>query len=302
MIAHRPYSQTLWNVIASVVLFHLPVLAAGLSEGVSPTIEPDFGMLDRPFFEILVVSARQINPAPHTNEHPPRGIFEVHEVLRGHVKNDFVELVWSPPETGEDHEPPLAGDSDPSYRRPLKAEWYQRRLPAPGIGEKIVVFAVDMPRPLSDSAEETKGSAYIREIQKNIAKSRRTPFLDVRAAFVFNDINRQTILNNMGLTDRNPRIQVLVFLLLLSLTPFSIVLVALSFVFQRVRCVQLLKAAVLVAGLSLPLYIYYETGNRTGGIRLDVFILYPALLVNVIVLAVAIILVVTRGTDRAGPC
>jgi hypothetical protein len=250
----------------------------GLNDGIGYSIPPDHPMLKSPFFVLLVVSADQINPGPHSNRNPPRGVFSVHEVLRGHFRAERVELEWTPSETPEDHV--NGGPGEPRYqdwyRQPKEPEWYDRSLPAPEVGEKIIVFAA-----------------------VHASTSSELPYLDVRAAYRLTEENRHTVLRNMEPTDRHPTIQGYVLVIVALLAAASVT--RLGWAFQRSAPGPrraLVHGAALCAA-SLLMYIYFEVGNRTGGIRVDLLLIYPILLFNFGVLIVACIwLAVRRSRGR----
>ena len=304
MLIDRQHSCLSWKAIAGILLLAQSMSGRGLYDGIATTISPSDRSLQSTFAVFLVVSAEELNDGPHCNGNPPRGIFRIHEQLRGFVPKERVELVWSTRSEEKDHVP-WSQEMPSAWRRyyrgrPGTSEWQQIPLPPPKIGEKIIVFAKTAPRPLSESAQTTKGLDHIREIWKGIAKSKNTPYLIVSKAFAYNQSNRQTVLDDMGPTDRNPRIQAVLVRLLLGCTPLSLVVFALAFGISHRRRVLLWASVIAIAPLSFLLWWFVETGILTGGIRIDLFIVLPFLCVNVVMAVVAAVtmLIHTRKHKR----
>jgi hypothetical protein len=296
--------------------FHIPLLILAVafplatkSWDLTNGIEEVVPKQDVPsFFQILVVSADNLNDPPYTKANPPRGVFTVHECIRGYrgyVKNDKVELGWEATSNEKDHVP-WSKDMPELWQRfyeerPGTREWQETQLPAPSLGQQIIVFAVPMPRPLSDTAKRLTGAAHDQEIWKDIRASRKMTYLEVRAAFALNATNRQTLVEYGGRTDRDPRIQVPLMLLLPGCSPLWVALFGLGFALPPQRRWRVWVPAILIAPSSILLWLLYESGNVTGGIRIDLLIILPALALNTVgAIVTAVFLLVNRSRVRKG--
>ena len=270
--------KTISRVVLLLVMLLSTASGRGLNDGIATVVPDDHPMLAGPFFTFMVVSADRLSSEPHSNANPPEGIFTVHEVLRGLVSAEKVELKWKPSDAPEDHIDGGPGQREHQnwYRQPLASEWYGRPLPGPTLGEKIIVFAVKQSSPSSP-------------VQR----------YDVRAAFRLTDDNRQTVLREIGATDRRPNAQRMILLTITILAAVSVSRLAAAF-----RGTLTIRNRALVHGslawvISLIVYLYYEAGNRTGGIRVDLFLLYPMLAFNLVLLLAACSWLALRNTKNA---
>jgi len=289
--------RTLWNAVILAFLIVLPAQGSELYNGLTSTISPSNSGLQRSFYQYLVVSVDKLNDGPHNNANPPRGVFTVEEQLRGKLRAKQVELMWKTKSEEKDHVPFSEGmpvEFSIHYSvRPGTPDWQKIVFPPPPIGERIIVFAQVYRRPLSQSAQWTKGDARLREILKATSKSRKMmPFLIVHAAYAYSESNRQVILGNMGPTDRDPMIQTILVCILLSCTPLSVLLFAIAFGISYRKRLLMWTCTVALAPVSVLVWILFETGNVTGGIRIDLFIIFPSLGINVIMALAAIIAMV----------
>src|SRR5688500_11405858 len=107
-----------------------PAAAAPVIERL-PSTEP---LLKNPYFDVLVVSIAEIGPAHATHREPPRGRITVEEVLRGRVAAGDHVAQWEAPMRGDDY----VREADGSIR--MKPEWFERPLPPPAAGERVIVF------------------------------------------------------------------------------------------------------------------------------------------------------------------
>src|SRR5688572_4046833 len=73
-----------------------PAEAAAIIERLTPT-EP---LLKNPYFDVLIVSIREIGPAHATHRDPPRGHITVEGVLRGRVAPGAHAALWEAPMRG----------------------------------------------------------------------------------------------------------------------------------------------------------------------------------------------------------
>lgn len=270
--------KTISHVVLVLVMLLNTASGRGLNDGIATVVPDDHPMLSGPFFTFMVVSADRLSSEPHSNANPPEGVFTVHEVLRGLVSEEKVELKWKPSDTPEDHIDGGPGEREHQnwYRQPLVSEWYARPLPGPRLGERIIVFAVKQSSPSSPV------QSY-----------------DVRAAFSLTEDNRRTVLQTMGPTDRQPKAQRMLLLTITLLAAVSVSRLAASF-----RGTLTIRNRALVHGslawvTSLIVYLCFEAGNRTGGIRIDLFLLYPMLAFNLVLLLAACSWLAFRNTKNA---
>lgn len=272
-----------FSILALVIAWPLVARPWDLTKGIAEIVPKE----DVPsFIQILVVSADTLNDPPYNKGNPPRGVFTVHECLRGCVRATKVELCWSATETETDHLPWTNGMPEiwkNSYmQRPATPQWQKIPLPAPALSERIIVFAAENHRPLSEDAQRMTGTAYSWEITKNIWASKKMAYYEVRAVYSLNAVNRQTIAEYAGPSDRDPRIQGMLGSLLLRCTPLWGLLFCLGFALPEPRRWLLWLPAVLVAPASIVLWLLFESGNVTGGIRIDLLIVVPALVLNTV--------------------
>jgi hypothetical protein len=143
------------------------------------------------------------------------------------------------------------------FLRPFSEEWMSAAMVAPKIGEPLIVFAVKDMHPYLSS-------------------------YTVRAVFRFTDDNVATVLANMGPIDRDPVLQGLLGRTILFFSASSIVMAILFFGVKHLRGWPLVCAGMLSAILSVAFYMVYERGMITGGIRLDLLLIYPAISIGVI--------------------
>jgi len=277
----------------AVLCLAMSAVAGNLYQGVASTVAEK---KVAPFVKILVVSADKLNDPPHNNSNPPRGMFTVHECLRGHVGASKVELGWMVRSNEADHMP-WTSDMPVTWQqfyweRPGTDEWSRRSLPAPPMGERIIVFAVETHRPMSCEAKQTKGWNHIREIRKNISASERLPYFEVREVFAFTDSNREIIRRSAGPADRDPRIQRLLARVFISCTFACLILFGVAFGSPPRRRVFLWIATIGVALLSVLVWGLFESGNVTGGIRIDLFIIFPMLGINLLAAFAAVVAIV----------
>ncbi|MDZ4198289.1 MAG: hypothetical protein U1E27_03290, partial [Kiritimatiellia bacterium] len=223
-------------------------------------LSPDSNLLKLPFLDIFVARPVSISRGPHTHSNPPEGLFSVERPLRGHTRHGKVRLRWEVKQHRRDYIPwdssmPAEWRKD-YFRRPLTAEWHHTQMKTPAMDEPLIIFAVKKlwwgdPEPLA-----------------------------VRAVYSYTNENIATILANMGASDRAPWLQGIIGNLAVILLLFSLVASITAFLAhgnlrQRSRL------------LSLPLFLvaafmcwWYERGVISGGLRLDLLIIYPLLLIS----------------------
>lgn len=258
-------------IVALLAICLLSTLPPAVNASIAQTVEPGDALLEKSFHTILVVKTKNLNPGPYTNANPPTGQFDVEEVLRGQLDADVVELFWRPKKTLAEFEP--WAKSMPEdwrihfYRRPLREGWHQKQMLAPEIGERLIVFGL-LQRP----------------------KASPVPSFKVVRAIRYSPANRKVVVDHMAEPDRHPRIQGKVFLCILGVSLLTFIFACLTpLVFPKSKKVLGIMLTMLVAACSFPLYVFYEIGIKTGGIRIDVLILYPALFVDLIVIVICAI-------------
>lgn len=229
--------------------------ADSLHDGPRASLPPDFFKLKAPYYSILVVAPLQLNAGPHCHSNPPRGMFRVMRVLKGHVAPERATMKWFV--DGSEDESHVPWDSsmppglrDTAFLRPHTEAWKKTPMYAPQSGEPLLVFAIQ------------EGPW-------------RAPAYDVREIFEYSEENVQTALANMGAMDRSPMLQApLLYAILL----FPLAAVALLIGGQMsipLRRGWWAAAGMLFGLVPLPLYLLYEGGMKTGGIRLDLIIAFP---------------------------
>ena len=270
-MAYPNKNQRLIVLLASLASF------ACVADTVFEDIDPNDLILKQSFHIIAIVEAVSLSSEPHTNANPPSGAFRVNEVLRGYLKAESAECFWRTEKSPQDYEP--WNDRMPEswraqfYRRPLQKEWYARIIDAPRLGEKLIIFA------LQQHPEE-----------------REFPLLEIVRAVRATDKNTKIIINNMAPPDRNPHVQVCAMLILAGSGWGALALAIMSF--QWRKSPRKLKRVAAVSILPFLLYVFFETGNRTGGIRIDLVFIYPALLMNGLSLVIASILLLIGKKRR----
>lgn len=245
-------------------LFISPLIAfSSMTDGVIEHLPPNLDLLSNPHWDILVVTVDQIYNDNTTNENPPKGRFLVEEVLRGKIKNKTINLIWRAPNRPYDHEG-VAKDSNTTpfdwYSRPLKKEWYKAPLIGPKEGEKLIVFTLEKKDLVSIDAE-------VVEVYK------------------FSESNRNTVLDNMAPPERKASIQIPLFLIILVIPMISIILYIAPFAQNKNILVIMILSFVQFA-----IYRIYESGiSIYSNIRIDLLLIYPALLASVVTI-IAVVL------------
>ena len=233
---------------------------------VGDVIAPSFYMLRNPWRGILLVSVTSVNAGPHCNTNPPAGTFRITRILRGFDRCREARFQWKIDSTGEENY--VAWDSkmpralkETYFLRPHTEEWCRSPIPSPPLDTPLIVF--------TDSIAAPWGGTY-----------------NIDAIFTGTDDNIATVLNNMEETDRNPNMQMLFARTILILPLISAGMIIVLCLRRQLRRRSIMMLTWACAILPVPLYLIYESGNRTGGIRLDLFLLYPAVGFGVIVFLV----------------
>jgi len=258
----RMITKTL-NAALFLSLAVLSAQAQDLSHGLIPEVpKTSFA----PFNELLVVSAETLNPGPHNNGNPPKGLFRIHRILRrGKITGEEVHLRWVAGKFlshYEEWEPSMPEDWRIRFdRRPLKPGWEALPLPAPPLGEKIIIVAQHEDEPPTN-----------------------VQTLTVYAAYPSTENNLAIILKHMGRTDWSPRLLAYLFRGVFILAVLAAGRLASSFVKDLAIQKRRLKLGGILFGASFLLWLVFEYGNVTGGIRIDLLFLFPLFLLSIALL------------------
>jgi hypothetical protein len=215
---------------------------------------PDYAQFTRnPHYHILVVTIQEIKDSITVNEWPPSGRLQVEYVIRGRVVTPGVyRFRISPPMSGIDIEK--------ATRKP-KNEWLERQYIGPQKGDKVIISVYTTRDAIKKSNELV--------IQGPIYR--------------FTEENRERVIAQLAPPERTIMIQLPLFFLILFFPGASVVC---SVIARRKNIPDRKKQrfriiAILLPLLSLILYIYYEAGiSLYSNIRIDLLILWPAMLVN----------------------
>lgn len=248
-----------------------PALGWDLTRGIAPTV-PSKEIPS--FYQILVVSAERLNPAPHTNENTPTGIFTVHERIRGHLREKRVAARWWIMPSEEDVLPWAEGMPHMSDRfywlRPGKPEWNRIPVPAPSIGQRIIVFAQEAP------STERSAAHFALTDEPDLT------LLRVRGVFAYTDANIATLRQHMGRTDWPPFVMGPLWLAVFILATGAAGRLASSFSKEFALHSRRLRLGGVLLTASIVLWLLFEYGNVTGGIRVDLLLLFPLFILDAI--------------------
>ncbi|MFA7172951.1 MAG: hypothetical protein WC340_05975 [Kiritimatiellia bacterium] len=263
----------LWLVAATCLIWGAPSFAWDLTRGIEASVPSE---RIPSFYLILVVSAERLNPEPHTNENPPTGIFTVHERIRGYLKEDRVAAQWHRMPSEEDVLPWAEGMPDMSDRvhwfRPGKPEWNRIPVPAPDIGKKIIIFAQVAP------SCERSAAHFALSAEPDLT------LLRVRGVFDHTEANVAILRQHMGRTDWPPFVMGSLWLAVVVLAIGAAGRLATSFAKDFADHTRRLKLGGILFVASLVLWVLFEYGNVTGGIRVDLLLLFPLFFLDALVL------------------
>lgn len=252
-----------WPLV--VLCAFAPVCPAdSLHDGPRADLPAGFHMLKQPWYTILAASVVELDPGPFCHTNPPAGVFRVDQVLRGHARTGSVRMTWELDHTDPDNYVPWDESMPGSWQRtyflrPHTEAWNRTPMAAPTIGEKLIVFA------------NRAGRAFT-----------------VREVFAYTESNAATVLANMGPTDRHPLVQGLLFHAILVAPWLALAMFIASVASRRFQTRAWLSVQMLISVLVIPLYLLYESGNRTKGLRADLVILFPIMGIGVGVFVAAI--------------
>lgn len=253
-----------------------PALSWDLTRGIAPAV-PSKEIPS--FYLILVVSAERLNPAPHTNENPPTGVFTIHERIRGYLREERVAAQWWIKPSEEDVLPWAEGMPDMSDRfywlRPGKPEWNRIPVPAPSIGQRIIVFAQEAP------SSERSAAQFALTDEPDLT------LLRVRGVFKYNDANIATLRQHMGRTDWPLFLMGPLWLIVFVFAIIAPVIMVSSFCKESARHSRRLRLGCILYVASLALWLLFEYGNVTGGIRVDLLLLFPLFILDAILLVLS---------------
>lgn len=258
--------KTKLHIVLAILLFAstfiIPLIVfSSTATGIIEHLPSNLDLLNNPHWDILVVTADKIYNDNTTNENPPRGRFLVEEVLRGKIKNKTINLIWRAPDRPYDHEG-VTKDTTPFdwYIRPLKKEWYKTPLIGPKEGEKLIVFTLEK----RDLAEI---DAEVIEVYK------------------FSETNRKTVLENMAPPERDASVQIPLLLIILVIPVISLILYISSSAQYFTNKGVFYFLIMLLSFVQFAIYPIYESGiSIHSNIRIDLLLVYPALLTSVIIL------------------
>ena len=256
-----------------------PGLAWDLTRGIEAIVPPE----EVPsFYEILVVSADSLNPAPHTNKNPPNGVFTVHERIRGHLRQNRIAAYWYRMPSKSDV-PPWSDGMPETWKwiywhRPTNPEWNAIPVPAPEIGQKVIVFGQVNP------GDERNMASYALSVEPDLT------MLRVRAVYKYTSENVATLRQHMGRTDWPPFVMVPLCLAAFTLAIASVGRLVSSSTKNIVIHSRRLRQGGTLFVASLLSWLLFECGNVTGGIRVDLLFLFPLFML-------AAILLVASGTS-----
>ena len=261
-------------------IFFACFIAHSFAWDLTREIEPTVPSEEIPsFYLILVVSAERLNPGPHTNENPPCGIFSVHERIRGYLKDERVAVRWDRQPSEADVLPWSEGMPDMSdsfhWLRPGKPEWNSIAVPPPEIGEKIIVFAQVAP------SDERSAADFV------LADEPDLKLLRVRGVFAYSEANVSTLRQYMGRTDWPSFIMGPLLLAVFVLAVAAAARLATSFAKDVDAHTRRLKRGGILFVASLVLWMLYECGNVTGGLRVELLLLFPIFFLDANILLVS---------------
>ena len=237
--------------------------ASGLAQE-APVIErlpPTEPLLQNPYFDILIVSIGEAGPAHATHRDPPRGRIVVEQVLRGRVTPGAHEARWEAPMRGDDYV------REPDGRIRMKPGWYERPLPPPAPGERVIVFGNVVP----SHPYRVLGWAVYRASADNVDIARR----------------------HMAPAERAGWLQLPLFLFVVA-APVAALVVAV-----RGRRRRWIYALALAAGGA---YALYESGiSSYTNIRVDLLAVVPALAAMALIAIVTPIVDLIRARGARGP-
>lgn len=261
-------------IAAACLIVVAPSLAWDLTRGIEPTVPSE---KIPSFYLILVVSTESLNPTPHTNENPPCGIFSVHERIRGYLKENRVAFRWWRFPEEDDVLPWSEGMPNMSahfhWLRPGKPSWNRIPVPAPETGKKIIVFTQVAP------SDELSAAHFALSAEPDLT------LLRVRGVFAHTEANVTTLRQHMGRTDWPPFVLRPLWLAVFILAACAAGRLASSFSKERARHSRRLRLGAIAFVAALVLWLLFEYGNVTGGIRVDLLLLFPLFFLDALLVA-----------------
>lgn len=262
-----------WDLLALSLAILLPsVCRSANSVYQFPISDFHEQLLNNPHFDIIVVRVVEIEEGHDTHGNPPRVSIEVMEVIRGDLRTKVLPAHFEAPPIPPEHYGKRIG----RYEVLPTAEWAGIQFTPPAIGQKLIVFTQQM-------RSDFRGP------------------VQVIGAYEFSDENKNTVLRNMAPPERSGRIQFPLFLAMLALPVVALVLFGICWAVSLPFAVRALLRglALLLCVAVFPIYLYYESGvSIHTNIRVDLLLLYPALLINIAVLVAGIVSVFMKRRKR----
>jgi hypothetical protein len=244
----RQLAQVLLLLLGSATIFSKALAAP--SQIIEQVRDSDT-LIRQPWVHILVVTVTSMEPGPNSNAQPPRGRVVVDQVLKGHSFGREISIIWEP---------------IPS-KFPATSEWKTRQIPAPSVGEKLIVAG--------------QHSDFLRPDPTGALKW-EMPRFEVRQTYRFSQNNVETILANKGPTDRHPIPQLISFFGAITLCGLSLLRA-----FTPSRTGKRMRRAWLLYAFALGGYAFYESGTLSANIRVDLLLVFPILVATPIILLIA---------------
>jgi hypothetical protein len=242
-------------VLACPILFAIsktPPLAQEIREQLPIGLK---GQLRNPHYDILVVTVLAVDDDGATNENPPKLTLRIDEVLRGSSRPDTMPGVW--------FKTILEGDYDtaPGGAWITKQSWNDTPRKGPAVGSRFITTIM---------AAMSEELIYMNEYQ----------------AHPYSAVVRAQVVEDMAPPEHS---LILVFILggLIVLSPVAgTILVGIARARETPEAAKKRRIAFAVMIGSFPVYAFYESGISVySNIRMDLLLIWPALIANVVLLS-----------------
>ena len=216
----------------------------------------DRQLLENPHFDIMVVSFLEVDGEKSTNANPPKGKMEVIEILRGSLKSRVIPAVFNSPSIPPEHQKEWI-----SYTKVIPTEeWSNMPFKEPKIGERLIIFTQQLPLNPLEPAK-------------------------IITAYEFSEDLKEMVIREMVPPERSGAVQLPLFLLILGIPLACLILLIVSIRSLNTKSNRL---TIFMSLMVFAIYAYYESGiSIHTNIRVDLLLIYPALLGNVAILIVA---------------
>jgi hypothetical protein len=183
------------------------------------------------------------------------------------LKDERVAAQWYR-DPNENDVVPWSSDMPDRWRRfhwlrPGTPEWNNISVPVPMIDEKVIVFAQVAPSGERNAADFA------------LNKEPSLTLLRIRGVFAYTETNIATLQQYMGRTDWPTFIMIPLYFIVLALSVSASVFFAISFNKEMSSHLRKLGRGTICIVSSFSLWMLYEYGNVTGGIRIDLLLLFP---------------------------